>query len=90
MAIHQEEPSMTKARRKELTGMFQSVPQDQPIRENTRRPDREGKSTTIFQVPEAAKRQLAYLAIDESRTQQSLLIEALNDLFKKYSKPPIA
>jgi hypothetical protein len=81
---------MTKPKRKELTGMFQNVPPDEPIRGKDKRPDREGKSTTIFQVPEPAKRQLAYLAIDESRTQQSLLIEALNDLFSKYGKPPIA
>ena len=81
---------MTKAKRKELTGMFQTVPQDEPIRAKAKRPDREGKSTTIFQVPEPAKRQLAYLAIDEGTTQQALLIEALNDLFSKYGKQPIA
>jgi hypothetical protein len=81
---------MTKAKRKELTGMFDTVPKDKPVRETVKRADREGKSTTIFQVPEAAKKQLAYLAIDESTTQQALLIEALNDLFRKYGKPPIA
>jgi hypothetical protein len=81
---------MTKAKRKELGGMFQIVPQNEPVRTQGKRPDREGKSTTIFQVPEPAKRQLAYLAIDEGTTQQALLIEALNDLFTKYGKPPIA
>lgn len=81
---------MTKAKRRELTGMFQTVPPDKATGTKGRRPDREGKSTTIFQVPEPAKKQLAYLAIDEGTTQQALLIEALNDLFSKYGKPPIA
>jgi len=41
-------------------------------------------------VPEAAKKQLAILAIETDKTQQVLLSEALNDLFKKYGKQPIA
>jgi hypothetical protein len=82
---------MTKPKRKELGAMFQDIPTEKPIEPTTtKRRDREGKSTTIFQVPEPAKRQLAYLAIDQGRTQQALLIEALNDLFSKYDKPPIA
>jgi hypothetical protein len=81
---------MTKAKRKDLGGLFDSKPPEKAIATKEKRPDREGKSTTIFQVPEPAKKQLAYLAIDESTTQQALLIEALNDLFSKYGKPPIA
>jgi len=38
----------------------------------------------------AAKKQLAMLAIEEDTTQQELLTEALNDLFRKRGKPPIA
>jgi len=41
-------------------------------------------------MPEAAKKQLAILAIECEQTQQALLSEALNDLFKKFGKPPIA
>jgi hypothetical protein len=41
-------------------------------------------------MPEAAKKQLAILAIEVEQTQQALLSEALNDLFKKYGKQPIA
>ena len=37
-----------------------------------------------------AWRQLRYLATDEDRTAHDLLIEAVNDLFKKYGKTPIA
>jgi hypothetical protein len=41
-------------------------------------------------VPEAAKKQLVILTIETDKTQQSLLSEALNDLFKKYDKQAIA
>ena len=41
-------------------------------------------------MPEAAKRQLDIMAIDQDTTLQGLLTEALNDLFRKYDKPPIA
>jgi len=54
------------------------------------REGREGKKALPFWVPTAAKKQLALLAIEEETTQQELLTEALNDLFKKRSKPPIA
>ena len=37
-----------------------------------------------------AWRQLRHLAIEQDATAHSLLIEALNDLFKKYQKPPVA
>ncbi len=35
-------------------------------------------------------RQLRQLALDENRTGQALLAEALNDLFVKYGKKPLA
>jgi hypothetical protein len=41
-------------------------------------------------VPEAAKKQLAKLGIEVDKTQQALLSVALNDLFRKYGKLPLA
>ena len=83
---------MATAKRKNLGSMF-SVP-DEPATISTEqkqpRPDRVGKKQTIFHLPEAAKKQLAMLAIEVDQTQQALLSEALNDLFKKYGKPEIA
>jgi len=38
----------------------------------------------------AVSRQLKQLALDEETTVQALLAEALNALFEKYGKPPIA
>ena len=83
---------MATAKRKNLGSMF-SVPEEPataPADQKQPRPDRVGKKQTIFHMPEAAKKQLAILAIECEQTQQNLLSEALNDLFKKYGKPPIA
>jgi len=80
-----------RSKRQSLEGMFSTPPQRVPDKEvTTKRPDREGRKATLFQVPETAKKQLAILAIEESATQQALLSEALNDLFTKYGKQPIA
>lgn len=71
-----------------------SVPDEGPVTEPSTkaqaRPDRATKRQLIFHMPEAAKKQLAMLAIERDQTQQALMSEALNDLFKKYDKPPIA
>ena len=83
---------MATTKRKTLGSMF-SVPDDSvaaPATNAQARPDRAGKKQTIFHMPEAAKKQLAILAIETEQTQQALLSEALNDLFKKYGKPQIA
>ena len=48
----------------------------------------EPESTTF--LSEAAHRQLRLLSLDERRSGQKLIIEALNDLFRKYGRPPIA
>ena len=51
---------------------------------------RAGKKAVPFWIPEAAKRQLDLMSVDEDTTIQALLTEALNDLFRKHDKPPIA
>ena len=75
-------------------GMFAPPPEPEPKPEAQakppKRPDRIGKKAQLFQLTEAAKKQLAILAIDQDTTQQALLIEAVNDLFSKYNKQPIA
>jgi len=83
---------MANTKRGNLKTMF-SVPegQDKTVADTVGpRPDRVGKKQTIFHMPEAAKKQLAILAIETETTQQALLTEALNDLFKKYGKERIA
>jgi len=78
------------AKRQQLGKMFETLPPDKVTTLPEKRPDRAGKRATLFHIPAAAKKQLAVLAIERETTQQALLAEALNDLFKKHGKPAIA
>lgn len=81
---------MATAKRQSLGKMFSTLPPDAATEPREKRPDRAGKRATLFQLPASAKKQLAMLAIELETTQQALLSEALNDLFQKHGKPPIA
>ena len=52
--------------------------------------DRIGKQSLNIYLDKNAKKQFAMLGIELEKNQTELVIEALNDLFKKYGKPPIA
>jgi hypothetical protein len=43
-----------------------------------------------LRLEEGAWKQLKHLATDKGVSAHDLLIEAVNDLFRKYGKPPIA
>lgn len=51
---------------------------------------RVGKKTVAGHFDPAVSKQLRQIGIDRDRSAQDLLREALNDLFTKYNKPPIA
>ncbi|MBD2358579.1 hypothetical protein H6G41_28890 [Tolypothrix sp. FACHB-123] len=53
-------------------------------------PSRAGKKAIAGHFDPAVSKQLRQLALEEDSTVQALLEEALNDLFSKYGKPPIA
>jgi hypothetical protein len=53
-------------------------------------PSRQGKKAITGFFDPAVSRQLKQLALDEDRTVQALLTEALNDLFIKHRRNPIA
>ena len=53
-------------------------------------PSRQGKKAVTGHFDPAVSRQLKQLALDRDTTVQSLLAEALNVLFEKYGKNPIA
>jgi Antitoxin-like ribbon-helix-helix len=56
----------------------------------TAQPGRAGKKPLIgYYSPECMK-QFKQITLDNDTTQQDLLAEALNDLFQKYGKAPIA
>jgi hypothetical protein len=56
----------------------------------TSTPSRVGKKTVAAHFDPAVSRQLKQLGLDRDTSTQALLREALNDLFTKYGKPPIA
>ncbi len=82
---------MSKTPRAPLTtiGAFIKSAPEPPPRPMTTGP-RTGKKAAPFWMPAAAKKQLNFMTVEQEKTQQALLTEALNDLFKKYGKPPIA
>jgi hypothetical protein len=53
-------------------------------------PSRQGKKAITGYFDPAVSRQLKQIMVDEDTTMQALLTEALNDLFGKYGKKPIA
>lgn len=53
-------------------------------------PSRVGKKPVTGFFDPAVSRQIKKLGLDQDKTMQELLQEALNDLFRKYDLPPIA
>lgn len=53
-------------------------------------PSRQGTKTIAGHFDPAVSRQFRILALEQDKTGQDLLREALNGLFRKYGKPPIA
>lgn len=53
-------------------------------------PSRQGKKAIAGHFDPAVSKQLKQLALEQDTTVQALLGEALNDLFEKYGKKPIA
>ena len=51
---------------------------------------RAGKKKVTASLCDDAHRQLKGLAVDQGGKIEGLLCEAINDLFRKYGKPPIA
>ena len=51
---------------------------------------RVGKKTIAAHFDPAVSRQLKQIGLERDRSTQDLLREAINDLFTKYGKPPIA
>jgi hypothetical protein len=74
------------------TGVFAKVskPTNAAEAKVIARPDRIGRAPLPFWSTAPAKKQLRMLAAEHDTTQQELMTQALNMLFEKYGKPPIA
>ena len=55
-----------------------------------RPPSRRGRTPVSAYLDAETHRQFRMLSVELKRSGQDLLIEALNDLFEKHGKPPIA
>ena len=53
-------------------------------------PSRRGKKALTVHVDPAVVRQLKMLGVEEERSTQAMVAEALNDFFEKHGKPPVA
>ncbi|MGE0290003.1 MAG: ribbon-helix-helix domain-containing protein [Hyphomicrobiaceae bacterium] len=53
-------------------------------------PSRRGKRNVSAYIDATAAKQLRLLAVERDASTQGLIEEALNDLFRKYNKSPIA
>lgn len=65
----------------------------QPLEEkpkSPRTPSREGKKFIGGHFDPVVSKQLKGIALANDSSIQALLAEAINDLFEKYGKPPIA
>jgi hypothetical protein len=72
-------------------GVFkEAAPALQTPTSDQKRTDRNGRVAMPFWVPVVARKQLRVMAAELDTTQQELMTIALNDLFKKHKKPPIA
>ena len=56
----------------------------------TQQPSRQGTKTVAGHFEPQVSKQLKQLALDLDSNVQELLREALNDLFRKHGKPPVA
>ena len=68
----------------------QSIPTTTPSSSGGMAPSREGKKVIAGYFDPAVSRQLKQLALEEDSSIQDLLREALNDLFRKRGRSPIA
>jgi hypothetical protein len=63
------------------------VSEAQPRR---REASREGKRGKLVYLTEAAEKQLTFIGAEHDKTQQALMIEAVNLLFERYGRDQIA
>ncbi|MEM7591762.1 MAG: ribbon-helix-helix domain-containing protein [Cyanobacteria bacterium P01_A01_bin.83] len=76
--------------KKDTTHLPQEQLQNKEISKSDLPPSRKGKKAIAGHFDPAVSKQLKQLALNEDKTVQDLLSEALNDLFEKYNLKPIA
>ncbi len=82
-----ENPS---AQKKQASKNTAKKPTPTTRQDTSKKISREGRKSTTFWIREEALKQLKFLAVTDDTTSQALIDEAINDLFIKHGKPPIA
>lgn len=77
------------AKKKDLAAALHGVTKNESEQKRLP-PSQKGKKFLSVRVDPAVSRQLKQLSIDNDTSVSTLLHEAINDLFQKYGKPPIA
>jgi len=75
---------MAKPQKANISSIFNSGPSIKPSRADS------GNKKIVLHMQATAKQQLDHLVVDTGKTKKDIIIEAINDLFIKYGKPPIA
>jgi len=70
--------------------IFETQPNPKPETKKRSYPSREGKIPVQFFLNKAAHRQLKITCAETDRTNQDIMVEALNAWFQMNDKPPIA
>ena len=60
------------------------------VQPRRREASREGKRGKLVYLTEAAEKQLTFIGAEHDKTQQALMIEAVNLLFERYGRDQIA
>ena len=85
---------MAEGKRPSLAETMQKVARPEPSSEREARgfyaATRAGKKKLTTGVDPGAHVQFRQLALELDKKGEALLIEAINDLFRKYGKPPLA
>lgn len=68
----------------------ESVPEAELVPQKQVKPSRRGTAMIGAHMPREVSKALNILAAEEERSNKQLLAEALNLLFERYGKPPIA
>lgn len=74
----------------EVVGLKPKSPVSPAPAESTTRRKRHGRAALLTEHDTTVLKQLKVLAAEQDTTQQKLVAEALNLLFNRYGKPPIA
>ena len=64
-------------------------PQPRPVAGGFHAPTRAGKKKVTANLDPSERKRLKMLAAERETTTESLLVEAIHDLFAKYGRPPI-